>query len=81
MEILANKLKNLKFSLRDWNQDVFWKYKKNISQDEQNLSQTKKLFDSDPSLSHRENLHNLKALYLSHLKNEEIFWKYKSRFK
>lgn len=81
MHILANKLKNLRISLKGWNRDVFGNIQKNISRADVEVAKAQKNFEENPSPTHREQLHSLQALYLSCLKSEEMFWKQKFRIK
>lgn len=81
LHILSSKLSNLKVCLKDWNHNVFGNIKRTIQLAEQNLHDAEKAFNEDPSPSSRENLPKIKDVYLSHLENEVIFWKQKSRIK
>lgn len=74
MHILTFKLKNLK-TLKSGTIMCLAILKRNILLTEQNLADGENLFESSPSSTDRENLHKIQADHLTHLKNEDIFWR------
>lgn len=81
MCILATKLKNLKASLRVWKKEVFRLLRHNMSQAEDNVQKAESVYESDLSMTDRISYRHARAIYISHLKNEEAFWRQKYRIK
>lgn len=81
ISIFAAQLRNVKDTLKAWNQNVFFNIFSRVQKVEDDVILKEALFDMDPSPINREAWHLAQANFNKELKIDEIFWKQKARVK
>lgn len=79
--IMSAILCHLKSIFRVQNKEVVGNLIHNLSQTEDNVSKAEANYESDPSMGNRAAYQYVRAIYISHLKNEKEFWQQKSKIK
>ncbi|XP_019181398.1 PREDICTED: uncharacterized protein LOC109176423 [Ipomoea nil] len=79
MRALAFKLKRLKTDLKHWNKNTFGNIFDRIQSLEMRVSEAERVYEDRPAEDTRTALHALQADLLLALKQEECFWKQKTR--